>query len=67
MGQQKIDLDALEAAMARATPGEWKWSISDKRVQVAAVRQHAKWWRDNHPEQAKAIRDRFNALRRKKR
>ena len=25
MGQQKIDLDALEAAMARATPGEW-WS-----------------------------------------
>ena len=39
--EQKVDLDALEAALGKATPGPWKWSINDKRVQVAAVRHAA--------------------------
>ena len=58
MEQQKVDLDALEAALAKSTPGEWKWSINDKRVQVAAVRHAAQvcavWNTSAHPATAVA-------------
>ena len=68
MEQQKIDLDALEVALARATPGEWKWSINSKRVQVAAVRHAAQvcavWNTSAHPASAvaHAIVSAHNAL-----
>jgi len=68
MGQQKIDLDELEAALAKATPGPWKWSINSKRVQVAAVRHAAQvcavWNTSAHPATAvaDAIVSAHNAL-----
>lgn len=56
--EQKVDLDALEAALGKATPGPWKWSINDKRVQVAAVRHAAQvcsvWNTSAHPASAVA-------------
>ena len=56
--EQKVDLDALEAALGKATPGPWKWSINDKRVQVAAVRHAAQvcavWNTSAHPATAVA-------------
>ena len=58
MEQKKVDLDALEAAHKKATPGPWKWSINDKRVQVAAVRHAAQvcsvWNTSAHPATAVA-------------
>lgn len=66
--ENRIDLDALEAALAKATPGEWKWSINSKRVQVAAVRHAAQvcavWNTSAHPATAvaDAIVSAHNAL-----
>ena len=50
--------EKLAALSEKATPGEWKWSISDKRVQVAAVRHAAQvcavWNTSAHPATAVA-------------
>lgn len=56
--EQKIDLDALEAALEKSTPGEWRWGVNGKRVQVAAVRHAAQvcavWNTSAHPAPAVA-------------
>lgn len=64
----RVNLDTLEAVLAKATPGEWKWSINGKRVQVAAVRHAAQvcavWNTSAHPASvvADAIVVAHNAL-----